>query len=265
MSSDQQQSLFDTGPAKPSALPVRCTRPGKRPAKARRKVSPKPVPKPKSDTKKAAVPETRMQSYQRIAALLPELQRVVLEYVLQTGDRGATDEELCQALALRLDTGRARRCELRDMGIVADSTKRRPTHSGRSAVVWTVSQSFSGSPSSPEASPGQQPNEDGKARASVSDVDIDAPSSPATVPAGRPVEVVSQETRQPAAGRRCGLRRERLGSKPGRDPCYWCGQLNWWRSIHGAIVCGDCHPPATPELVQEWIDRTDDRRTPCRD
>ncbi len=26
-----------------------------------------------------------------------------------------------------------------------------------------------------------------------------------------------------------------------------------WRSIHGVVVCGDCHPPATPNLVAEWL------------
>ncbi|MBZ5639929.1 MAG: hypothetical protein LAO51_14375 [Acidobacteriia bacterium] len=36
--------------------------------------------------------------------------------------------------------------------------------------------------------------------------------------------------------------------------CSSCGQGRFWRSIHGALVCGTCHPPAAPELVAEWID-----------
>jgi hypothetical protein len=42
---------------------------------------------------------------------------------------------------------------------------------------------------------------------------------------------------------------------PGADPCGWCGRRAWWRSIHGAVVCGHCHPPALPGLVAEWLGR----------
>jgi len=41
---------------------------------------------------------------------------------------------------------------------------------------------------------------------------------------------------------------------PAAGPCYWCGRREWWRSIHGAVVCGGCHPPAAPRLVAEWLD-----------
>jgi len=37
------------------------------------------------------------------------------------------------------------------------------------------------------------------------------------------------------------------------DTCYWCGRSVFWRSIHGVVVCGNCHPPAIPSLVAEWI------------
>ncbi len=26
-----------------------------------------------------------------------------------------------------------------------------------------------------------------------------------------------------------------------------------WRSVHGVVVCGDCHPPSIPDLVSEWL------------
>jgi hypothetical protein len=35
--------------------------------------------------------------------------------------------------------------------------------------------------------------------------------------------------------------------------CFACRGFRFWRSIHGAVVCGICHPPAAPELVREWI------------
>ena len=40
---------------------------------------------------------------------------------------------------------------------------------------------------------------------------------------------------------------------PAAGPCYWCGRREWWRSIHGAVVCGHCYPPAVPTLVAEWL------------
>jgi len=33
---------------------------------------------------------------------------------------------------------------------------------------------------------------------------------------------------------------------PAASPCYGCGRRHWWRSIHGVVVCGHCHPPAVP-------------------
>jgi len=41
--------------------------------------------------------------------------------------------------------------------------------------------------------------------------------------------------------------------RPEHGPCPWCGRREWWRSIHGAVVCGCCHPPAVPGLVAEWL------------
>ena len=39
--------------------------------------------------------------------------------------------------------------------------------------------------------------------------------------------------------------------------CYCCRESRFWRSIHGQVVCGICHPPAHPDLVAEWIPRPD--------
>ncbi|MFH1922239.1 MAG: hypothetical protein ABIP48_20440, partial [Planctomycetota bacterium] len=41
--------------------------------------------------------------------------------------------------------------------------------------------------------------------------------------------------------------------KPGDGPCNWCHRFDWWRSMHGVIVCGRCHPPAVPGLAVEWL------------
>ncbi len=37
------------------------------------------------------------------------------------------------------------------------------------------------------------------------------------------------------------------------DRCAVCHRRAWWRSIHGALVCGVCHPPASAELVAAWL------------
>lgn len=39
----------------------------------------------------------------------------------------------------------------------------------------------------------------------------------------------------------------------GREPCFACRGTQFWQSIHGAVTCGECHPPSSPSLVAEWI------------
>ena len=40
--------------------------------------------------------------------------------------------------------------------------------------------------------------------------------------------------------------------------CERCGSTTFWRSVHGVVICGDCHPPASPRLVAEWLGESDD-------
>lgn len=35
--------------------------------------------------------------------------------------------------------------------------------------------------------------------------------------------------------------------------CRACRERRFWRSIHGVVVCGTCHPPAAPRLVERWL------------
>ena len=50
---------------------------------------------------------------------------------------------------------------------------------------------------------------------------------------------------------------ERLRTEPAAVSsnliCYACGGHRFWGSIHGAVTCARCHPPAGPDLVAEWI------------
>ena len=38
-----------------------------------------------------------------------------------------------------------------------------------------------------------------------------------------------------------------------RKRCHWPARCQWWRSVHGEVVCGWCHSPAVPELAVEWL------------
>jgi P4 family phage/plasmid primase-like protien len=38
------------------------------------------------------------------------------------------------------------------------------------------------------------------------------------------------------------------------EPCFACHSTRLWKSIHGAVVCGSCHPPLSDDLVVEWIE-----------
>jgi hypothetical protein len=40
-------------------------------------------------------------------------------------------------------------------------------------------------------------------------------------------------------------------------PCTACGRRSWWRSSHGQVVCGGCHPPASAEVVAKWLGHHD--------
>ena len=36
--------------------------------------------------------------------------------------------------------------------------------------------------------------------------------------------------------------------------CFACHDHRFWRSVSGVVICGVCHPPATDDLVAEWIE-----------
>ena len=38
-----------------------------------------------------------------------------------------------------------------------------------------------------------------------------------------------------------------------RVVCHACRSRRFWQSVHGAIVCGTCHYPASPDLVARWL------------
>ena len=36
--------------------------------------------------------------------------------------------------------------------------------------------------------------------------------------------------------------------------CWACGSSRYWLSIHDALICARCHPPAHTSVVQEWLE-----------
>ena len=36
--------------------------------------------------------------------------------------------------------------------------------------------------------------------------------------------------------------------------CYSCKRSRFWHSVYGVTVCARCHPPASPHLVERWIE-----------
>lgn len=62
----------------------------------------------------------------------------VLAYVASRGDAGATNEQICGALGLRVASGTARTRELVIAGLVADSGRTRASSSGRAAIAWVA-------------------------------------------------------------------------------------------------------------------------------
>ncbi len=46
------------------------------------------------------------------------------------------------------------------------------------------------------------------------------------------------------------LRSQHAFELQGRQACNCCGGFSFWTSIHGATICGHCHPPAHPSLIR---------------
>jgi hypothetical protein len=83
-----------------------------------------------SDTSKAAAESAKLTAR--------EMRARVLEYLRSKFPDGATDDEMQQSLGLNPSSQRPRRIEGVKLGLIRDSKMRRPTLSGRPAVVWVA-------------------------------------------------------------------------------------------------------------------------------
>jgi hypothetical protein len=56
------------------------------------------------------------------------------------------------------------------------------------------------------------------------------------------------------------LPRDRAEQEAVREtPCFTCGGGKFWVSIHGAMGCARCHPPAQEKLVTRWVELSDEK------
>ena len=66
------------------------------------------------------------------------LQDRVLAAIREAGDRGLTDAEISRRLGELPDSTRAKRCLLRDEGVIVDSGRRRPGPRRLDMTVWVA-------------------------------------------------------------------------------------------------------------------------------
>lgn len=43
------------------------------------------------------------------------------------------------------------------------------------------------------------------------------------------------------------------GEPHATQPCFACHSRRFWVSVQGVVNCANCHPPASPALVKQWI------------
>lgn len=82
--------------------------------------------------------DTSIAAAKAINQSLPRLQRAVLAVIRDAGSRGATGDEIAQALGWERFRVRPRTSELRRDGRIVDSGARRDSLSGIASIVWVV-------------------------------------------------------------------------------------------------------------------------------
>lgn len=84
---------------------------------------------------RGADPDTSVKAAWTASIKANKGRRIALQALVESED-GLTDAELHAVTGWQLNSIGKRRTELRDMGLVVDSGRRRTTPSGSSAIVW---------------------------------------------------------------------------------------------------------------------------------
>ena len=82
--------------------------------------------------------DTSIAAADALAPSLGRLQRAVLRTILAASARGATTNEVAEALSIDRGSVQPRTSELRRCHIIMDSGRRRPNANGKNAIVWVV-------------------------------------------------------------------------------------------------------------------------------
>ncbi len=77
---------------------------------------------------------------ERITPLLPHLQGQVVKVIGEAAAHGATGDEIAAILGWDKYRVRPRTAELRKLGQIMDSRKRRPSEAGIQSIVWVLPQ-----------------------------------------------------------------------------------------------------------------------------
>ena len=82
--------------------------------------------------------DTSYQAAREIAHKAPTMRYQILEAIRDAGDNGLTADEAAQKLCLLYVTARPRCTELKELGLIADSGRRRDSEHGKAQIVWRL-------------------------------------------------------------------------------------------------------------------------------
>lgn len=82
--------------------------------------------------------DTSIAGALKIQDALPRLQRTVFDVIAASGQRGATGDEIAQALGWIVFRVRPRTSELRTAMLIMDSGMRRSSGAGVQSIVWCL-------------------------------------------------------------------------------------------------------------------------------
>ena len=84
--------------------------------------------------------DTSVAAAEAIAPTLGRLQRIVFHAIRDAGEYGLTTHELAARLDMGRDSVQPRTSELRRLGKIMDSGRRRPNANGKAAIVWIAAE-----------------------------------------------------------------------------------------------------------------------------
>ncbi|HEX8447673.1 MAG TPA: hypothetical protein VF649_13795 [Sphingomonas sp.] len=82
--------------------------------------------------------DTSIEAADAIASVTARLQRAVLAWIRAKGADGATTVEIADGIKVDRASAQPRTSELRQLGLIDDSGRRRHNPNGKRAIVWVA-------------------------------------------------------------------------------------------------------------------------------